>query len=70
MVKHGTPDHIVVRLNGVINKALAAPRVQDSIARLSAETAGGSPAEFSAHVTAQVKYWAKVVRDSGMTMHQ
>ena len=70
MVKRNTPDDIVVRLNAAISKALAAPRVQDAMAKLSAETAGGSPAEFGAHVVAQLDYWARVVTDSGMTMHQ
>jgi tripartite-type tricarboxylate transporter receptor subunit TctC len=70
IVKRGTPDDIVVRLNTAINKALAEPRVRDTFLKLSAETAGGSSAEFGAHIVAQMAYWAKVVKDSGMKMHQ
>jgi tripartite-type tricarboxylate transporter receptor subunit TctC len=70
MVKRGTPDNVVARLNLAFDKALAAPRVRDAVERLSAETAGGSPAEFGAHVVGQVGYWSRVVKASGMRMYQ
>jgi tripartite-type tricarboxylate transporter receptor subunit TctC len=70
LVKKGTPDEIVVRLNSAINKALAKPRVRDAFATLSAEPAGSSPAEFGKFVSAQIAYWGKVVKDSGMKIHQ
>ena len=70
IVKRGTPDNVVDRLNSAINKALAVPRVRDALAKLSAETAGGSPAEFGTHIASQMAYWTKVVNDSRMKMHQ
>jgi tripartite-type tricarboxylate transporter receptor subunit TctC len=70
MVKHGTPESIVGRLNSAINKALATPKVRGAVIRLSAEPAGGSAAEFGTHIVSQMAYWAKVVNDSGMKMHQ
>jgi tripartite-type tricarboxylate transporter receptor subunit TctC len=70
IVRRGTPDNVVDRLNSAINKALAVPRVRDALAKLSAETAGGSPAEFGTHIASQMAYWTKVVNDSGMKMHQ
>ena len=54
----------------IVNKALAKPATQAAFAKLGAETASGSPAEFRAFVHAQLDYWGKVVRDSGMKMHQ
>lgn len=70
LVKSGTPNEIVVRLNDAINKILEKPGVREAIARLGAEPAGGTPAEFGNHVSSQLAYWGKVVKDSGMKMHQ
>jgi tripartite-type tricarboxylate transporter receptor subunit TctC len=70
IAKRGTPDDVVIRLNAAVNKALAEPRVRDAFSKLSAETAGGSSAEFGAHIVSQMAYWAKVVKDSGMKMYQ
>ena len=70
LVKSGTPDDIVDRLNGAINKALAKPSVREAFAKMAAEPAGGSPAEFGAFVKAQIAHWGKVVKDSGIKMPQ
>jgi tripartite-type tricarboxylate transporter receptor subunit TctC len=69
LVKSGTPNEIVVRLNDALNKALAKPRIREALAKLAAEPAGGSPAEFGTFVKAQLAYWSKVVKESGMKMH-
>jgi hypothetical protein len=37
---------------------------------LGAEPAGGSPAEFGQFISSQLAYCGKVVKDSGMKMHQ
>jgi tripartite-type tricarboxylate transporter receptor subunit TctC len=66
VIKRGTPDEIVVRLNAVINKALATPRVRDAIVKLAAEPGGGSSGDFGALISSQMSYWSKVVNDSGM----
>ena len=70
LVKSGTPTEIVVRLNKAVNKVLAKQNVREAIAKLGAEPAGGSPAEFGTFVRSQVAHWGKVVRDSGIKMHQ
>ena len=70
LVKRGTRDEVVALLNHAINRVLAKPELRGAIARLGAEPAGGSSAEFSDFLTAQMAYWAKVVTDSGMKMHQ
>ena len=46
LVKTGTPNAVIARLNDAINKALAKPRVRDAIAKMAAEPAGGTPDEF------------------------
>jgi tripartite-type tricarboxylate transporter receptor subunit TctC len=70
LVKSGTPNDIVVRLNEATNKALAKPRVRESIAKMAAEPAGGTAGEFGQFLNAQLTHWGKVVKDSGIKMHQ
>jgi tripartite-type tricarboxylate transporter receptor subunit TctC len=70
LAKRGTPEEVVERLNEAINRVLATPRIRSVIEKLGAEPAGGSAAEFSEFLKGQMAYWAKVVKDSGMKMHQ
>lgn len=69
-VKTGTPNNAVVRLNGAINKALTTQRVRSGLAKLGAEPAGGTPAEFGELIRSQVAHWRKVVAESGIKMPQ
>ena len=69
-VKSGTPSDVVVRLNGAINKALTTQRVRSGLAKLGAEPAGGTAAEFGELMKSQVAHWRKVVADSGIKMPQ
>ena len=70
VVKSGTPNEVIVRLNEAINTVLAKQAVREAIAKLGAEAAGGSPAEFGNFVSSQIAYWRKVVNDSGMKMYR
>jgi tripartite-type tricarboxylate transporter receptor subunit TctC len=69
-VKRGTPDDIVARLNEAINKALTRQGVRAAFAKIAAEPAGGSAAEFGAHIKAQMVYWDKVAKDAGIRIQQ
>jgi tripartite-type tricarboxylate transporter receptor subunit TctC len=70
LAKTGTPNAVVVRLNEAMNKALAKPRVRDAIEKMAAEPAGGTPAEFGRFFEGQIAHWNKVVKESGIKMHQ
>jgi tripartite-type tricarboxylate transporter receptor subunit TctC len=70
VLKAGTPNEIVVRLNGAMNKLLAKPRVREAIEKMAAEPAGGTPAEFGQFLGSQIAHWNKVVKESGIKMHQ
>jgi tripartite-type tricarboxylate transporter receptor subunit TctC len=70
LVKSETPNDIVVRLNEATNKALGKPSVRDALAKIAAEPAGGSPAEFGAFVKAQIVHWGKVVGEAGIKMRE
>jgi tripartite-type tricarboxylate transporter receptor subunit TctC len=69
-VKTGTPSDVVVRLNQAINKALATSKVRESFAKLGAEPAGGTAAEYGDFYKSQLRHWAKVVKDSGIKIQQ
>jgi tripartite-type tricarboxylate transporter receptor subunit TctC len=70
VVKSGTANDVVLRLNGALNNALSKPRVQEAITKLAARPAGGTPAEFGQFLGAQLAHWDKVVKQSGIKMHQ
>lgn len=65
-VKHGTPKETVVRLNAAINKALQKPSVQEALAKIGAEAAGGTPEQFGRMVGDQVVHWQQVISDAGI----
>lgn len=67
-VKSGTPPETVTRLNAAINKALAKANVRDSFAKVGAEPAGGTPAQYGELLKSQMAHWSKVVKDSGIKM--
>ena len=68
LVKTGTPADIVVRLNVAINKSLKKPSVQEALAKIGAESAGGTAEAFGALFKEQIAHWGKVVKDSGIRM--
>lgn len=70
LVKRGTPDDIIARLNEATNRALATPNVREAFAKIAAEPAGGSPADFGAHVKSQIALWGKVVKDAGIKIRK
>jgi tripartite-type tricarboxylate transporter receptor subunit TctC len=70
LVKTGTSNDVVVSLNSAMNKALAKPNVRTAIEKMAAEPAGGTPAEFGQFLGSQLAHWGKVVKESGIKMHQ
>ena len=65
-VPAGTPPAIVTRLHAAIVKVLAIPDMRAAFEAQGAETVGNAPAEFAAYIAAELKRYAKIVRDSGM----
>jgi tripartite-type tricarboxylate transporter receptor subunit TctC len=62
----GTPKDVVGKLNGEINKALAAADVRAKLAAAGIEIQGGTPAVFADYIKAEVVKWAKVTKDAGI----
>ena len=69
-VKSGTQPEMIERLNKAFNQALAKSSVQDALAKLGADPAGGTASEFGKLVNSQTEYWAKVVREAGIKLPQ
>jgi tripartite-type tricarboxylate transporter receptor subunit TctC len=61
----GTPQPIITRLNGEINRLLQSPDIKDKLTAQGAEIIGGTPQSFAAYIQAEIPKWTKVIRDSG-----
>lgn len=61
----GTPAAVIGRLHGEIVRALGQPDVRERLARLGAEAAPMTPADFGTFVRAEQAKYAQVVKVSG-----
>jgi tripartite-type tricarboxylate transporter receptor subunit TctC len=66
MVRAGTPEGAVSRLNAELVKALQSPDVREKLAAQGVVPAGNSPAEFAAFIRAESARWGKVVKAAGI----
>ena len=64
----GMPRAMIDRLNAEINRALAEPGLQQKLAAIGAEPAGGTPEEFAKFIRSEYAKWGDVVRRSGAKM--
>ena len=61
----GTPPDVVSRIQQEVAKSLATPALKERLAALGAIPSGNTPAQFAAHIDAEHKKWAEVVKASG-----
>ena len=64
----GMPRAMIARLNTELNRALAEPGLQQKLAAIGAEPAGGTPEEFAKFIRSEYAKWGDVVRRSGAKM--
>lgn len=64
----GTPNDIVMKLHGQLEKLLKMPDVKTKLASLGAEPLPGTPQQFAAMVQHDTAKWGKVVKASGATI--
>jgi len=61
----GTPQEVVNRINSELNRAFAAPDVQERLKQLGLDWQGNTSGQFSAFLRDEVQKWSRAVRDSG-----
>jgi tripartite-type tricarboxylate transporter receptor subunit TctC len=62
----GTPEKIVTTLNRIANEAMADPGVRSKLADQGLTTAGDTQEHFRGFIDAEIKKWAKVIKDAGV----
>ena len=62
----GTPREIIAALNNVVNRIITFPDVEQRLASLGGETAGGPPEAFAQLIRSDIEKWKKVVRTSNV----
>jgi tripartite-type tricarboxylate transporter receptor subunit TctC len=62
----GTPPAIVARINGIVNRILAAPAVRDRLETLGATPVGGDPAHFAAFFATERATWQRVITEANI----
>ncbi len=68
MVPAGTPADIIARLNSAAAIALGRPEVKERFAATDLEPGASTPEQFGTFVRNEVAKWAKVIRESGMSV--
>ena len=61
-----TPDAIVEKLSGALQKVLASDALRDDLGKLSARPGGGDREAFARYIDAERKKWAEVVKAAGI----
>jgi tripartite-type tricarboxylate transporter receptor subunit TctC len=66
VVPAGTASDIVGKLNTALNDGLKSALVHDSLGKVGAQPAPGSPQQFGAFIVSVVSKWAAIARTSGL----
>ena len=64
----GTPSDIVETINSAANEAMRSQEVQSAMETLGASQQLGTPSEFGAFISAEIRRWTEIVRTSGISM--
>ena len=66
LVKSGTPQDVIARLNDAVNDALKTEAVRASLARIGTDVGGRTPEDFGALLHAETVRWTEVIKDAGI----
>jgi tripartite-type tricarboxylate transporter receptor subunit TctC len=68
MAPRGTPAAIVAKLHQEVARIIALPAVRGRLEEHGIEVIGSSPAELAAVITSESRFWAKVIKESGIKL--
>jgi tripartite-type tricarboxylate transporter receptor subunit TctC len=68
VVRAGTPDAIVDRLNAGFRAAITDPEVSKKFSNLGVEIVTSTPKEFTDFIKAETERWGKVIHAAGITV--
>ena len=66
----GTPPALVATLNRIATEAMRDPTVKERLASQGATLIGDTPEHFRSFINAEIKRWAKVIKDAGVATEQ
>jgi tripartite-type tricarboxylate transporter receptor subunit TctC len=61
-----TPDPIIKKLNATINQGLKTPELAGALAKVSVDPLGGTPADFTQTMKAELTRWTPLVKSLGL----
>ena len=67
VVPAGTPPDIVGKLNAAINDGLKSQSVRDSLGRVGAQPAPGSPQDFGTFIADETRKWSAIAQTAGLS---
>lgn len=67
MAPAGTPEPIIMRLNGALMKILEMPEVKETLLKQGAFATPATPQQSAARIRKEVDQWAKVIQDANIT---
>lgn len=65
-----TPPIVLARINAGINRVLQAKEIQESLMRQGLEPKGGTAAQFTQQVNAEMQKWKRVVKDARLKVDE
>jgi tripartite-type tricarboxylate transporter receptor subunit TctC len=68
-VPAGTPRAVADRLNKDFNSILATAEMRQKLTEQGAETMGGPPEAFSAHIRAEREKWTRLIREKNIVIN-
>jgi len=64
----GTPRDVVMKLNGAFAKVMADPAITQRLSESGFEPQTSTPDQFAAYMKSEIAKWAKVIRDSNISL--
>lgn len=64
----GTPREVVMKLNGAFARVMADPAISQRLSESGFEPQASTPEEFATYMKSEIAKWAKVIRDSNISL--